>query len=220
MDWTRAVDGYCERLDATYWAEPVNALTNVAFLLAALVVWRRLGSASLPLARALVVVLAAIGVGSFLFHTHARAWAALADVVPILGFVLIYIYAANRGFWGMGRVAALVGVVVAVGLSAASVPLFATIPVLGLSAGYLPLPVLIAGYGLALRRRAPETGRNLLIAAMLLLLSLICRSLDPVICPVFAPGTHFGWHLLNALMLGWMIELYRRHMLAPPVPRR
>jgi hypothetical protein len=24
-------------------------------------------------------------------------------------------------------------------------------------------------------------------------------------------GTHFLWHLLNALMLGWMIMVYVRH---------
>jgi hypothetical protein len=26
-------------------------------------------------------------------------------------------------------------------------------------------------------------------------------------------GTHLFWHLLNAVMLGWMIEIYRRHVL-------
>ncbi len=62
MDWTRKIDGYCERIDPGYWAEPVNALTNVAFVLAAALMWRR--TAGLPLGRALCVVLAAIGVGS------------------------------------------------------------------------------------------------------------------------------------------------------------
>ncbi|MCZ0812808.1 MAG: ceramidase domain-containing protein [Pseudomonadota bacterium] len=220
MDWTRPIDAYCERLDAGYWAEPVNAVTNAAFMLAAFVMWRRLDDARLPLARLLVGVLAAIGVGSFLFHTHAQAWAAMADVVPILCFVLIYIYAANRGFWRMGRVAALFGTVVAVALSAALVPLLALIPVAGASAGYLPLPLLIAGYGLALRGRAPQTARNLLLGSGLLVASLTMRSIDGLSCALIPMGTHFGWHLLNALMLGWMIELYRRHMLAPPEPRR
>jgi hypothetical protein len=32
-------------------------------------------------------------------------------------------------------------------------------------------------------------------------------------------GTHFLWHILNGLMLGWMIEVYRRHMLAVPRAR-
>jgi len=220
VDWTRPINAYCERLDAAYWAEPVNAVTNAAFIVAAFVMWRRLGDAPLPLARLLVIVLGLIGVGSFLFHTHAQAWAALADVVPILCFVLIYIYAANRGFWRTGRLAALFGTGVAVALSVALVPLLALIPVAGGSAGYLPLPLLIAGYGLALRVRAPRTARNLLLGAGLLVASLTMRSIDGLSCALFPIGTHFGWHLLNALMLGWMIELYRRHMLAPPVPRR
>ena len=32
VDWFRAVNGYCERTDASYWSEPVNALSNAAFL--------------------------------------------------------------------------------------------------------------------------------------------------------------------------------------------
>ena len=37
MDWTASIDGYCERLDPSFWAEPLNAWTNLAFLLAAAV---------------------------------------------------------------------------------------------------------------------------------------------------------------------------------------
>ena len=64
MDWTAQIDGYCERLDGAFWAEPLNAWTNLAFLLAAWVMARRLRGARmqgarLPLARALVAVLAA-----------------------------------------------------------------------------------------------------------------------------------------------------------------
>jgi len=73
MDWTRAVDAYCERTGPEYWAEPVNALTNAAFLIAALVMWRR--TAGLPLARVLCLILFVIGLGSYLFHTHATLWA-------------------------------------------------------------------------------------------------------------------------------------------------
>jgi hypothetical protein len=62
MAWRDAVDGYCERLTPGYWAEPVNAVTNMAFVVAAALVWRR--TAGLPLARAMAVVLAAIGVCS------------------------------------------------------------------------------------------------------------------------------------------------------------
>jgi len=35
MDWSAPIDLYCERTDASFWAEPANALTNAAFLIAA-----------------------------------------------------------------------------------------------------------------------------------------------------------------------------------------
>jgi hypothetical protein len=66
-----------------------------------------------------------------------------------------------------------------------------------------------------LRRRA-DTGRGLIFGAALLTLSLTARSLDMALCDSIPVGTHFLWHLLNALMLGWMIEVWRRHRLAHP----
>ena len=88
MDWTEQFDGYCERTDFTYWSEPVNAVTNIAFLIAAVWMWRRVDDVY---GRALCMVLGAIGIGSYLFHTHATVWAVTLDVLPILFFILIYI---------------------------------------------------------------------------------------------------------------------------------
>ena len=70
-----AVDIYCERLGPEFWAEPANALTNAFFLVVAWLTWRRakaLDTVS-PAVWALVVLLCAIGIGSFLFHTFAIA---------------------------------------------------------------------------------------------------------------------------------------------------
>ena len=36
MRWSESIDMYCERTDPGLWSEPLNALTNLAFLLAAL----------------------------------------------------------------------------------------------------------------------------------------------------------------------------------------
>jgi len=216
MDWTRPVDSYCERLDPGYWAEPVNALTNLAFLVAAFVMWRRLRGQRLPLANAMAAVLAVIGIGSWLFHTHATAWAGLADVLPILGFILLYLYAANRHFWGLNRWPALGLTALFFPYAAATVPLFSMIPGLGSSAGYAPVPLLILVYAALLRRRAPDTARGLAAGAGILIVSLTFRTLDGPLCGLWPSGTHFLWHILNATMLGWMIETYRRHMLAAP----
>ena len=94
MDWSAQIDSYCERLGPGFWAEPVNAVSNAAFLIAAFILWRKLRGQGLPLAMGLVGILAAIGIGSFLFHSFATRWAALADVLPILIYILVYIYTA------------------------------------------------------------------------------------------------------------------------------
>jgi hypothetical protein len=54
MNWSEPVDLYCERVSAGFWAEPVNALANAAFLLAAgiaFVRWRRAGGHDWPALR-------------------------------------------------------------------------------------------------------------------------------------------------------------------------
>ena len=210
MELTRAIDAYCERMDAGYWAEPVNAVTNAAFLLAAVLMWRR--TEGLALARALCVILGLIGVGSYLFHTHAQVWSAIADVTPIAAFILLYIFAINRDVWGLSTAWALGATALFFPYAALTVPLWQGVPVYGVSAGYMPVPTLILIYAVLLRRRAPELARGFVIGAVILMLSLLARSLDETLCAQVPRGTHFLWHLLNALMLGWMIEVYRRHL--------
>lgn len=208
--WTRAIDGYCERIDPGLWAEPVNAVTNAAFVIAAVLMWRR----TFGLGRVLCALLAAIGIGSFLFHTYAQPWAALADVLPILLYTLVFIYAANRDFWGLGVWASLGVTALFFPYAAATVPLFQMLPWLGGTASYGPIPLLIAIYAILLRNRAPETARGLAIGVAILLVSMLARTLDEPLCNVIPLGTHFLWHLLNAVMLGWMIEVWTRHVLA------
>lgn len=211
MSWLAPVDGYCERLDPEYWAEPVNAVTNVAFLVAAGVMAARLRGQRLPLAWAMVAVLAAIGIGSFLFHTHANRLTALLDVAPILGFILLYVFAATRDMLGARPWVAALAVAGFIPYAAATVPLFAMVPGLGSSAGYAPVPLLILAYAWALRHRAPGTARGMATGALILIASLTARTLDQPLCGRIPLGTHFLWHILNAVMLGWMIEVYRRH---------
>lgn len=212
--WTEQVIAYCERTDFGYWAEPVNALTNAAFVLAAILVWPM--TRGLALSRALAVVLALIGLGSFLWHTHATRWAGLSDVLPIVIFIKLYLFAATRDYLGAR-------VWVAVVVTALFLPYAAGfawvlglgVPGLGANGLYLSVAALIAAYGVILRRT--PTGRGLLTGAGMLCISLLARMADGPICDSFGLGTHFLWHLINAAMLGWMIRVHVRHLrpLAP-----
>ncbi|WP_425085576.1 ceramidase domain-containing protein [Ruegeria profundi] len=212
MDWFQEIDGYCERLTPAYWAEPINAVTNAAFLIAAFIMWRRVRGQGMPLAMLLVLFLATIGIGSYLFHTHAQVWAAMADVAPILLYILVYIFAINRDVWQMRPLPAAMVTALIIPYTAATLPLFQLVPGLGGSAAYAPVPLLILIYAFLLRNRTPETARGLAIGAAILIASITFRALDEPLCMQLPLGTHFMWHILNATMLGWMIEVYRRHL--------
>ncbi|SOH92449.1 Ceramidase [Monaibacterium marinum] len=212
MDWTAQVDNYCERTDFSFWAEPVNAASNAAFLIAAFVVWRIVRDRPDWGVRALLLILTAIGIGSFLFHTVASRWASTADVVPIMVFILVYLWLATVRMLELPRWAGFVAVALFFPFTAAvSSAVVAITGGLNGSEGYVPTMLLIAGYGLWLLPRKPATGRGLLIGAGLLTLSLTARSVDEALCEVVPLGTHWLWHLLNGTMLAWMILVLDRH---------
>ncbi|WP_407495218.1 hypothetical protein [Pseudooceanicola sp. MF1-13] len=210
MEQSNVINAYCERVGLGFWDEPLNAVTNLAFVIAGLWVWMR-GRGVIPV-QVLAAVLIAIGIGSGLWHTLARPWTGAADVLPIVIYVLAYVYFANRYYWGMSVPWAAGGTVAFFPYAAATIPLFSMVPGIGGSAAYMPVPLLIAIYAVLLRKRLPEVARGLGIGVAILTVSLLMRILDEPICDAFPIGTHFLWHVLNAIMLGWMAEVLRRHL--------
>ncbi|MCB1802903.1 MAG: ceramidase domain-containing protein [Gammaproteobacteria bacterium] len=194
------IDLYCERLSPDFWAEPVNALTNAAFLVAAAFGWRlagRLGQRDLQVS-VLLAVLASIGIGSFLFHTFATRWAMLADLIPILVFQLFYLWLYTGTINGWGRALRMVSVASLLLALVLSTRLAAYA-----NGSLIYLPALLTLVMLALHARVQaRPGRALLLAASALFaLALSLRTIDMLVCEQFATGAHFGWHLLNALVL-------------------
>ncbi|MBR2655355.1 MAG: ceramidase domain-containing protein [Loktanella sp.] len=211
MDWHSHINAYCERLDASFWSEPINAITNLAFIIAAIIVWPR--TKGLPLAQALAVILFIIGLGSFLFHTFATPWAALLDVAPIAAFILLYLFAVHRDIIGLGLWAALGATALFFPFEAIVVPLLNMLPFFHISGFYWTVPILLVAYGLALHK-TPGIRQGFLTGAAILAVSITARSLDDTLCNVLPIGTHFLWHIFNGVMLGYMIFVYCRHMLA------
>ncbi|WP_332461174.1 ceramidase domain-containing protein [Acuticoccus mangrovi] len=209
MDWNAAIDNYCERLGPEFWAEPLNAVTNAAFVVAALVALRvalRRRSLDWPLA-VLVAITLAVGVGSFLFHTVATRWAAFADIVPIQLFILTYFALAMRRFVGIAWWAAGAATVGFIVFSVAGGALLDRAGVsLNGSEGYLPplAALLLVGVALVLSgRRGP--GGALIVAAAIFAVSLTFRTVDMAVCAALPIGTHFLWHTLNGLLLGYLL---------------
>ena len=218
MDWMQQFDGYCERTDLTYWSEPINAATNAAFIIAAIIMWRR--SQGLIGARILCAILFAIGMGSFLFHTHATAWAALSDVAPIGVYILTYLFLVNKDIMRWPGWVAAIGTAAFIPYAALIVPLMNLLPFFHISNFYWTVPILLLIYAYVIRMKYPKTARGFCIGAGILALSITLRSLDEILCDAIPIGTHFLWHCLNGLMLGYMIHVYLRHMLAGGTAQR
>ncbi|GLK55318.1 hypothetical protein JOD31_000239 [Methylopila capsulata] len=210
--WSDPVLGvYCERLDPSFWAEPANAVTNVAFIMAAAIAARRHRGDRAALVLAAVV--AVIGVGSFLFHTFATRWALLADVAPIQLFIAVYFCLVLRRIVGIGALGAVVGTVAFIA-AAAALPALAPAGALGGSPGYAGALLALIGMGvgltLAQEARRRSAGKGLLAAAALFATSLTFRTLDGAACAYSPVGAHPLWHVLNACVLFTLIETFGR----------
>jgi hypothetical protein len=199
MDWSTPIDLYCERTDTSFWAEPANALTNAAFLIAAgtaFRLWRRGGGRDWP-ALALIAVVAAVGIGSFIFHTVATRGAILADVIPIAIFIYGYLLLALRRFLHLPAGVAI-AIVVAYAAGAQALSWLAPPRAFNGSIGYLPALVALMVMARVTRSQAR---RGLELAVMIFTVSLALRTVDLAACETIPIGTHFLWHVLNAVVL-------------------
>lgn len=196
------IDIYCERHSAAFWAEPVNALTNASFIIAAmalLALMRRSGAGHSLAARFLVANVALIGVGSFLFHTFANRLTLWADVLPIFIYQLAFLVFYARDVAGLGLRARGVAVIAFVLCNVG----FGALPQAWLngSLAYGGALLFIAAMAVHHRARARREPWLLWWAVGVFVVSLGFRSMDMVVCEGLALGTHFMWHLLNGVVL-------------------
>lgn len=213
MAYSDPVDIYCERLGPAFWAEPANALTNGAFLIAAMAAWTLAPDAARRdrLVRALIGVLALIGFGSFAFHTLATRGAVLLDVIPIAIFIHLYFYAGLRRFLSLPVMVSVVATAVFFGAGLAIGE--AGQGRLNGSIAYAPALIGLLGMAAAAHwagsdaaKRARAVPRLLGVGA-LFLLSLTFRTIDDAACAAWPLGTHFLWHMLNATVLYLLVRL-------------
>ncbi len=220
MHWSEQVLRYCERGQETgLLAEPLNAASNIAFLVAALAAARthaaqpaRAGDATVAVVRLLIALVALIGLGSLVFHMLATRWAQLADVVPIAAFMLLYLAFALRVLLGCGWTGVALGLgafVLALAIAlAVCAPGEASLSPLCLNGtlGYAPALLALAGVGMALRTRRHPAAGAMLTAAGVLAVAMAMRSADMAACAAtelagHPRGLHVLWHLLNAAAL-------------------
>ena len=208
------VDQYCERTDPGLWSEPLNATTNLAFILAG--IWGLAQARGNGADRVVVILcwwVVAIGIGSGLFHIFANRLTMLADIIPIAVFTLAYTAFAIRRYLGYSRIATaavfLVFYLVAGGLTWLVPERLHALS--NGSTGYLPAFLALFVFGGWVAARGHAAGPWLLAAAATFLVSVTFRAFDQEMCAVVPIGTHFMWHLLNATMLALLLGAAARH---------
>jgi len=203
MELNTYIDIYCERTQPGLLSEPLNAVTNLAFLLAAWLCWRHYGQKGTHFDRSgalLMSLVGLIGIGSGLFHTVATQWAMLADVIPIAIFIHAFLFFALQRFFGLNRTVSVAGMLAFLGLSGV-VDVELPNEVLNGSAGYIPPFAALTAMGAAMLVRKHPYADHMLIAAAVFAVSLTFRTVDQMACSVVPFGTHFLWHTLNGVSL-------------------
>ncbi|MCR6489448.1 hypothetical protein M8542_42195 [Amycolatopsis sp. OK19-0408] len=180
---------YCERLGPGLWGEPLNSLTNLAFLVAAVLVWRL--AAGDRIGRLLAGSIGLVFAASTVFHLVATRWAGAADSLSILVFVLVYVVLFGRVFLGWRH--AWLAAPAFLALTAATALLGGGL--------YLAAVIGLFAFAALLAFRRDTYWTHFAIAGAVFALSLSLRTLDRDVCDYVPVGTHFLWHLLNGLVL-------------------
>ncbi len=214
------LDAYCERTGPGLWNEPLNAVTNLAFIAAGVMALRQWRKAPRLAWRngwdllLLITLLFAIGLGSALWHTFATRWSRFADEIPILLFINLFLLAflvrIGRTRWvgtlGLFALFHLLNF----GVNAAFPREF-----LNGSIFYGPAWATLIVMAVFLAARKDPEARAFALAAGVFTVSLVLRTIDEAVCPAFPVGTHFLWHLCNAAMLYFLLVALIRSVSGP-----
>jgi hypothetical protein len=197
--WFNSVDIYCERLDASFWAEPINAISNLSFIVAGFFLWRLRSSHSTLMATLVIL----IGLGSFSFHTYANRLTGLLDVLAIALYLFVFAFLIPKQ-WSRNSILIQLGSFLLLILSTVLAHLLMSyfkpaLPWLP-SGMYLGAWFALIIYALITQYSNKAAARFLWLAAIIFPVSLLSRQLDMPLCEAVG-GSHWLWHLLNGLTL-------------------
>ena len=192
-------DEYCERVGFSLFAEPLNAISNLAFIFAAWAAWvlaKRTGTLSTSV-KVLIALAASTGIGSMFWHTFATTWSLYLDVIPIALFMIVFIWLYTRKVMAKGPGFAMLSVGA---LFLAAILVKPIGEALHGAPSYLPglLAVMVLGLYHAIQQKPSRFA--LLAAAGTYFTALFFRTIDLELCHYMTIGTHFIWHSLIGLV--------------------
>ena len=192
-------DEYCERVGFGLLAEPLNAISNFSFIIAAWAAWvlaKRTDTLT-PGVKVLIGLAALTGVGSMFWHTLANTWSLYLDIVPIVIFIVGFIWLYTREVMRQGAGVAVLGIGVFFLAAVLVRPIGEN---LHGAPSYLPALLVVLGGGVY-HAVANRPSRFTLLAAFgAYCAALFFRTIDQELCHYMTIGTHWIWHSLVGLV--------------------
>lgn len=200
------IDKYCERVSPGMWGEPLNIISNVAFLLAALLLLKYFKKNYIGEylkhwdIAVLITLLFFITIGSTLWHILAIRWALYTDVIPILVFVNLFFLSCFVRILNLSTIKVILFFSI-YQLFSFVIKTQYPIHTLNGSIFYLPILISLAVITIVLYRQKSHLGQYYLTAFLIFTIALSLRTVDISQCEMFPAGTHFLWHIFISVML-------------------
>lgn len=191
---------YCERGSSMdFFAEPLNAISNIAFILVGFGIYNLLRKNRIQRVeyKAVLVLVILVGFGSFLWHATGTSYALILDVIPsALSFALItYIFLSKL----IGnKLLALLLVLLLLPLRFFISSFATTDNISSLIRNLINATVFLVMIVLAFKKYGRIAFEGLGVLTVYIL-AITMRIIDGQVCSTFYVGTHFLWHILNAL---------------------
>jgi len=200
---------YCESGIGLFSTQPINTISNIAIIISALFAYKLIESHHIKniTIRILPVLLAATGIGSMFWHGIPSLLTNFADVLPLSIFVLVSFFFLLDKILSK-RSLVWIAIILFMFINAPFV--LGILPSLN---GFIPyLFILSLGFTMlfALAKKYKTLTPNLTLIVILFAIALFFRTIDLAVCSIISIGTHFIWHILNALMFYLFVYAFIR----------
>ena len=193
---------YCETLTGYVLSQPLNAISNVAFLIAAWFAYKCLQDRGAKRLYVLPILLAFVGISSAWWHITDSHLGDILDTFSIVVFASVAVIILLTRI-SKSKPAIALSFVALLSL------VFTTERSTALN-GSLPYVVLLVGLAIAgsiYIRKFPEAKVWLYSSLVTFFVAIVVRSTDIFLCPSIPFGTHFLWHILVAALGYQLIRL-------------
>ncbi|MEQ1849055.1 MAG: ceramidase domain-containing protein [Candidatus Peribacteraceae bacterium] len=195
---------YCEPMLSSG-MEPLNAISNLGFILVALYIIRRHRTIELLPVGVLTLLL---GLGSFAWHTFRSIPTYYADTAPLAFLLLLVTYLIFKRYHAY---APIVGFLV-IGIIYSILEYHFVLADPGCSEIYFS--IILTLLGLVVLQWIAKKQRTTQLFTVFILFSVGygIRQLDQVLCnsPIFSYGTHWIWHLICAGAIYYAIQYLKK----------